>query len=116
VETLKLLLERADAVNKYWNLYIAVSLGVIGVSQAIKGDGSFSALRILLALGFVIFAISNLLAIRSINAQRMQISMLVEDPYKNIANLGRPPSEFVFLCFHAGIDVAVVLSILLLHG
>ena len=42
MDALKLLFDRAEALNGYWNLYIAVSLGVVGLMASGK---SFTRLR-----------------------------------------------------------------------
>ena len=63
LELLKVIFDRIDTVRDYWNLYIAVSVGLLGIILSSEKLASHLGVRALFALGFVIFAISNYEAI-----------------------------------------------------
>ena len=67
---------RADALNGYWNLYIAVSLGLLGIMASAKAFTEIRTIKILLTVAFVGFALSNLDVIDSTNEQRRQLASL----------------------------------------
>ena len=112
METLKLLLDRSDAVNKYWNIYSVVALGAVAAAPHLNSAGGFYLPHIVLALAFLIFALSNLLAIRAINRQRAELATLVEAPFRRAALLGGPPADATLICFHAALDILVVIALI----
>ena len=91
MELLKLVFERAEALNDYWNLYIAVSLGVLGLMASGKPFTRELTTKRLLTIGFIVFAGSNLNVLYSTNLQREALVALVSSEYKDIANNAAPP-------------------------
>ena len=62
-EVLGFAIERASAINGYWNLYIAVATGLVGVMSSGKAFTKSKSLKVFLTVAFVVFAYSNLDAI-----------------------------------------------------
>lgn len=103
---------RADALNGYWNLYIAVSLGLLGVMASAKPFTAIRIIKMLLTIGFVVFALSNLDSIDSTNEQRRQLLVLLEgSQYLPAAQEAGPPERWQLWLFHTVLDAIVVLCV-----
>ncbi len=110
---LQLAFDRADAVNSFWNIDIAVALGIIGVMASAKPFTRSARVKIVLTLGFVIFAGSNLLALLQTNMQRVELLKLVmlESRLAPVASVSGPELSWLLIVFHCTIDLLVVLAI-----
>ena len=103
---------RADALNGYWNLYIAVSLGLLGIMASAKAFTEIRTIKILLTDAFVGFALSNLDVIDSTNEQRRQLLLLLKDgPYLSAAKAAGPPERWHLWVFHIVLDTLLVLCV-----
>jgi AcrR family transcriptional regulator len=118
MEVLKIVFERAEALNGYWNLYIAVSLGVLGLMASGKPFTQFRQTKILLTIGFVAFALSNLDVILDTNEQRRALAALIEEKFRAAAKFAAPPDDWKVIAFHVVLDTVVALCIWMLpwHG
>src|SRR5687767_11302965 len=111
MDALKLLFDRAEALNGYWNLYIAVSLGVVGLMASGKSFTRPRRTKILLTIAFVVFALSNLDVIIATNEQRRALGALVGPELRAAAVHAAPHDNWKVIAFHATLDVVVVLCI-----
>jgi hypothetical protein len=53
-------IERASALNGFWNLYIAVATGLVGIMASGKPFTQSKALKLFLSFAFVVFAVSEI--------------------------------------------------------
>jgi len=111
MDILKALFERTDALNGYWNLYIGVSLGLLGLMASAKPFTQRRPIKVLLTLAFLLFAYSNLDAIYHTNGQRRELIRLIEGTYQAVANHAAPPSNPLLIAFHLVLDLLVVLCL-----
>ncbi len=111
MDTLKLLFDRADALNGYWNLYIAVALGVLGLMASGKSFAHLRQTKALLTIAFVVFALSNLEVLIATNEQRRAIAALIDPAYRAAAQHAGPPENWKLIAFHLTLDLVVVLCI-----
>jgi hypothetical protein len=103
---------RADALNGYWNLYIGVTLGLLGVMASGKPFTELRTIKALLTVAFVAFALSNLDAIDSTNEQRRQLLLLLKDsPYYTAGKTAGPPESWQLRTFHLVLDLLIVLCV-----
>ena len=109
---LELVFARADALNGYWNLYIAVALGLLGIMATGKPFTEERAIKLLLTAAFAVFAYSNVDAIDSTNEQRRQLLQLLSGSqyYQAALNAGPPPRIILWL-FHLSLDFTAVLAL-----
>jgi hypothetical protein len=115
MEGLKILFERAEALNGYWNLYIAVSLGVLGLMASGKPFTQLRQTKVLLTIAFAAFAMSNLDVIIDTNEQRRALGALIEPKFQTAAGFAAPPDNWKVMTFHVVLDVLVVLCIWLVR-
>lgn len=111
LELLKLLYERAGALSGHWNLYIAVALGGIGLLASGRRFAQQARIKLVLTLGFVLFALSNLDAILRVNHERQALLKMIDSQYLLAAHpaVGRP--DWQFITFHLTLDTLVVLAV-----
>ncbi len=116
-ETLSLIFDRTDAVRVLWNFYIVVALGALGF-MAKAGSGR-NALRVrrLTAVGFLLFALSNVGAMHQTQLERRGLVAVLNqfdlpDQYQMLeeAVFVWPPWSVV--TFHFLMSLVVVLCIL----
>ena len=120
-EVIKMALERYDSVWLAWNVYIGVTLGSLGFLSAVKTNMPARRLRALVAVGFVVFAISNLSVIIDLFGQREALltladSLILVDPGGDIRSLLseiEPPARTAVIIFHLFLDTIVVITVAL---
>jgi hypothetical protein len=111
---LTILLERGAYMNTYWNFFIVVSSALIGVLASGKEFTNSMALKVVFALVFVLFAISNFNAIESLVNQRVALLKQLSPKFPiDIKCSVKPKSLSVYLMFHIALDVLVLASIFL---
>lgn len=113
-EILGFAIDRASAINTYWNIFIAVATAVVGVMASGKAFTSSRALKIFLAGAFVVFAYSNLDAIIRLGELRTALlAMLPDDLPNREAVIGslRPAEWWQYTGFHVFLDVVVLAAI-----
>ena len=113
-EILKLAIDRAAAVNVYWNLLIAVSTAVLGIMASGKSFTSSRNLKMLLTCAFALFAYSNLAAIIRLGELRSALlSMLsAEMEVRSALIAGLQPAPLLtYAAFHITLDAAVVAAL-----
>ena len=110
-EILSAIFDRVDAVNTYWNFYIVVSLGLLGIMASAKPFTEKVNTKIILTSGFFVFALSNGWAIWDDNNLRHELIELLPDKYESLACEARPLPTFLLILFHGTIDLVVILSI-----
>jgi hypothetical protein len=115
MELLKLIFERAEALNGYWNLYIAVSLGVLGLMASGKPFTHLRQTKILLTAAFFAFALSNLGVILDTNEQRRALGTLIAPEFRAAAEHAGPPADWKVIAFHGALDLIVILCIWLVR-
>ena len=101
-------IERASAINGYWNLYIAVATGLVGVMASGRAFTSSVTLKAFLTVAFVVFALSNLDAIVRLGRLR---SALLEQLPAELGKVGRnlaPAPTRQYVAFHAVLDLTVL--------
>lgn len=111
-KVLELVFSRADALNGYWNLYIAVTLGLLGIMASGKAFTEARAIKLLLSFAFLVFAYSNLGAIDATNEQRRQLLLLLSgSSFHEAAAHAGPPRQALLWAFHMVLDVATILAL-----
>jgi hypothetical protein len=107
-------IERASAVNTYWNIFIAVATAVVGVMASGKPFTTSLALKIVLSGAFLVFAYSNLAAILRLGELREALlSMLPDDITSRqaiVASLS-PAEGWQYTVFHVVLDLVVLAAI-----
>lgn len=112
LKILELVFARADALNGYWNLYIAVSLGLLGVMASGKPFTEVRPIKVLLTLAFIGFACSNIDVLDSTNEQRRQLLLLLKNSsYSPAATAAGPPERWQLWMFHLTLDALIVLLV-----
>ncbi len=112
-----LLFQRADATQTFWNLYLGVVTVIVGVLTA-KPDWFRREVRIALTCAFVVFAVSNFLALDQVRQQRESLAQAaiyaqgfqaaIHGPLLESA---APPSRIKLRSFHFVLDLFVVVAI-----
>jgi hypothetical protein len=109
---LELVFARADALNGFWNLYIAVALGVLGLMASGKPFTEARPIKLLLTVAFAAFAYSNYDVIRATNFQRTELlSLLNGSLYYAAASHAAPPATWKLNVFHGALDLLVLLVV-----
>jgi hypothetical protein len=111
MELLKIIFERAGALNGYWNLYIAVAFGVLTLMASGKSFTKHRSTKLFLTLAFICFALSNLQVLYDTNVQRGILISLAVPPYVEAATHAGPPGHWLLFLFHGALDIIVVLCI-----
>ncbi len=119
-ETLTLYFHRYDEIHALWNLYITVSLGVVGFSVSGKAFARSRSIKLVVSVAFVLFALSNLQALagafgaqdalRQILASK--IGKLSSDRALYEAFLGTLPTSptSALAVFHLVLDAGVLVT------
>ncbi len=111
LELLKLLYDRAGTLNSYWNLYIAVALGAIGLLASGKRFTQDKRIKIVLSVSFVVFALSNLDAILSVNHQRNAILHMIDSGLSSAAQPAAAPPDWQVIAFQLFLDALFVSAV-----
>lgn len=111
MELLKIIFERAEALNGYWNLYIAVAFGVLTLMASGKPFTKHRSTKLFLTLAFIFFAFSNLQVLYDTNVQRGILVSLAVSPYVEVAAHAGPPDHWKLFLFHGALDFIVVMCI-----
>ncbi len=107
-ELMNLIFGRVDALNGYWNLYIAVTLGILGIMASGKKFTKQTSIKTLLTVAFLVFAYSNWSAISGTNEQRRLLIPLVTASYSSVAQLTEPPLYWLLALYHGALDLLVI--------
>jgi hypothetical protein len=113
-EILSFLFQRADAMQAFWNFYIAVSTAVLAFLAAAKKGWLNKIICIALTFGFAIFAIANLWAIVQVCAQREALITFIyqlegfDQRLVPVIESTRPPYIALLVPFHAFLDIAII--------
>ena len=110
-DILGLAIDRASAINGYWNLYIAVATGLVGVMSSGKGFTRSRSLQVFLTVAFVIFAYSNLDAILRLGELRTALLHLLPAEMEAIGKSLQPAKPWQYMAFHGTLDLLVVAAI-----
>ena len=115
-KVLDFIFSRTDAVRVLWNLFILVSLGTLGfVAKAEPGDAK-RRLSKLVALGFAVFALSNLLALFQTQAEREGFVEIARglglDEYAHLDRALWFVPQWLLVVFHSAMDVGIITAIL----
>lgn len=127
-QIIELAVDRAGAVNVYWNFYVAVATAVLATMASGKNFTSSKSLKVLLSVAFLAFAqsnyggISNLAEIRNSLLDLIQqdskicnklLSSLPSPPqdYDKLICSLRPPPEWKLISFHLSLDAIIVACI-----
>ncbi len=105
-------IERASAINGYWNLYIAVATGVVGVMSSGKLFTKSKSLKTFLTVAFVVFAYSNLAAILRLGELRTALLDMLPNNLEALRGSLAPAKPWQYIGFHGALDLLVVASIL----
>jgi hypothetical protein len=110
VELIKLAIDRSEAINTYWNLYIAVAGAIVGI---IASDKVVITLRLrwIVAAVFIVWALSNLDAIWILNKQRSELCSLLESKSPEAQPLSkelRPHCAYLYVLYHLVLDLGVL--------
>lgn len=109
---LPILIERSGAINTYWNLFIGVALGCLGLFASAKPFTASSRFKALVTLAFAWFAWSNLDAILALNRMRNAIADLItEESLRRIVSELRPYSTSSYIVYHLVLDLSVVFTL-----
>jgi hypothetical protein len=107
-------IERASAINTYWNLYLAVATGVLGILATGKDFSGSWSIKLLITIAFIVFALSNLDAIIKLGEQRQALLDMLPKSVDNreaiLASLS-PAKKWQYAVFHGVLDSAVIAAI-----
>ena len=107
-------IDRAAAINTYWNIFIAVATAVVGVMASGKAFTNSRVLKIFLTGAFVVFAYSNLDAILRLAELREALLAMLPDglPQREtlVASLN-PAKWWQYSAFHVFLDAVVIAAI-----
>jgi len=81
-----LVLQDGDAVRSYWNFWIGLSVGLLGLLAGMKDKDLAHRLRPVVLTGFILFAGSNLWALYKTQEERLALQALA-------LGLARPGNE-----------------------
>ena len=105
-------IDRASAINVYWNIFIAVATGIVGIMASGKAFSNSRSLKIFLSVAFVVFAYSNLDAIIRLGELREALlSMLPSKIYEEIIKSLSPAAWWLYTIFHVLLDAVVIAAI-----
>ena len=104
-------IDRASAINGYWNLYIAVATGLVGVMASGKLFTKSNSLKIFITVAFVVFAYSNLDAILRLGELRSALLNMLPPEMGGIGKSLAPAKPWQYIAFHGVLDLLVVASI-----
>ena len=104
---MKILINRSQYINTYWNFYIGVATFVLGLVLS----GKFSINRVtkkLLLVSFLLFTVSNLLSIINLNEQRELLISNINLVYSVMAEAFKPDHKLSYILFHLTLDITVL--------
>ena len=106
-DLLQILLASSGSLAAYWNILIAGIAAIIGVLASGKSFVSVPTTRVLLSGLFIVFAMSNLVAILDLVDQRRVIVELLpkSGDFLELARAFTPPGPLVLILFHLVIQV-----------
>ena len=107
-------IERASAINTYWNIFIAVATAVIGIMASGKGFTDSTALKLFLTGAFIVFAYSNLDAILRLGELREALLAMLPSELPNhqaVVKSLSPASRWQYTVFHVFLDLSVLAAI-----
>ena len=107
-------IDRASAINTYWNIFIAVATAVVGVMASGKTFTDSLTLQIILTGAFVVFAYSNLEAIIRLGKLRKALLAMLPDDLPNceaVVESLSPAGRWHYAGFHVFLDVVVLSAI-----
>ena len=107
-------IDRASAINTYWNIFIAVATAVVGVMASGKTFTNSLALQIFITGAFVVFAYSNLEAIIRLGKLRKALLAMLPDDLPNceaVVESLSPAEWWQYAGFHAFLDAVVLAAI-----
>ncbi len=107
---LKILIERSSYINTYWNFYIIVATSVVGIIASGKIQVT-TTIRLFFACSFLLFAVSNLLAITELNEQRKVLVSSISGELSVLAQTFKPSKSYVYTVFHMALNLIVLLCI-----
>ena len=107
-------IDRASAINTYWNIFIAVATAVVGVMASGKAFTNSRVLKIFLTGAFIVFACSNLDAIIRLGELREALLAMLPGAFPNretiVAGLS-PAKWWQYAAFHVLLDAVVLAAI-----
>jgi len=101
-------IDRASAINTYWNLYIGVATGVVGVMSSGKVPTKSSSLKIFVTTAFAVFAGSNLSAILQLGKLRTALLALLPADMEALNHSLAPAEPWQYIIFHGVLDLLVI--------
>lgn len=104
-------IERAAAINGYWNLYIAVATGLVGIMASGQSFTSSVALKLFLTLAFGVFAWSNLDAILRLGRLRRALLDMLPTERSAVRESLAPATARQYIVFHGALDALVIAAI-----
>ncbi|MBW2015817.1 MAG: hypothetical protein JRJ01_03100 [Deltaproteobacteria bacterium] len=113
-DILKFSIDRASAINVFWNIFIAVASAVVGVMASGKAFTDSSAVKIFFTGAFVVFAYSNLKAIIRLGKLRKALLDMLPDDLPNrgaVVESLSPAEWWQYTVFHVFLDAAVLIAI-----
>jgi hypothetical protein len=110
-EVLGFAIDRASAINGYWNLYIAVATCLVGVMSSGKVFTKSKSLKVFLTVAFVVFAYSNLDAILRLGELRTELLEMLPSDMKGLRDSLSPAKPWQYVNFHGVLDLLVIFAI-----
>ena len=107
-------IERASAINTYWNIFIAVATAVVGIMASGKAFTNSQTLKIFLTGAFVVFAYSNLEAIIRLGELREALLAMLSTDLPDREALVKslsPAKWWQYAGFHIFLDAVVLAAI-----
>ncbi|PZD70458.1 hypothetical protein C1752_12029 [Acaryochloris thomasi RCC1774] len=112
-DVLPLLYERFGAFQALWNLYITLAIGILGFVTAAQKATRPVAIRVILIVAFLVFAIINLTTLNRVLSERRILEELAESLAKpglemDLVEVSRVSGEVTYLnIYHSILDLVV---------
>ena len=126
-DVIQVIMERFNAFQYLWSLYITVAVGVLAYLAATASTSSSTIVRLLLFTGFVGFAYVNLSALANVLEQRKDLVELAfvqldtnspkpipeaeKERWRLILNRAKPFPAWKLKAFHCAADGIVLVAI-----
>ena len=110
-DILQIAIERSSALNVYWNLFLGVSIGIVGIMASGKFFTASKSLKAFLSFAFAVFAGANLDAILRLGTLRQNLLVMFPSDLPNRAALVEslsPAAPWQYLVFHLVLDLVVL--------
>jgi predicted branched-subunit amino acid permease len=113
-EIIKLAFDNASGTSIYWNFFLVVSTAILGALASGKEFTQSKALKVVMTIAFIVFAVSNLKSLLSVLNQREALLAMLTNVGPKLASLCEALSGLKrgqLITFHLIADLVVLSAI-----